>query len=52
VKGSGKVNTVKREGINRSEEDIVKRHKKAFHLGITACIVFLFIIEDVIIKFN
>ena len=45
VKGSVKVITVKKENINRSEEDILKRYKKAFHLGIIACIAFLFIIE-------
>lgn len=52
VKGKEEVNTVKRQGPDRSEEDIIKRHKKAFHFGITACIAFLFIIEDIIIRFN
>jgi hypothetical protein len=49
VKGSGKVNTVKMEIVNRSEEDNIKRHKKALYLGITACIAFLFILENIII---
>ena len=50
VKGSGKMNTVKREIVNRSEENIIKMHKKAFYLGVTACIAFLFIIENIIIR--